>query len=92
MVGVKNEREMERVLKALANKRRLAALHFVKTKKEVSVGDISEHLQLSFKATSKHLAVLFNAGIMDKEQRSVQMIFSVSPNLPEAAARILSLL
>ena len=89
---IRNERELERVLKALANKRRLVALAFIASKKEGSVGEISEHIKLSFKATSKHLAVLFHAGILDKEQRSAQMFFLLSRDLPEAAARILKLL
>jgi len=91
-MAIKNERELERVLKALANKRRLNILAFLSAKKEASVGQISEHLKLSFKATSKHLSVLFGAGVVDKEQRSVQVIFSLADKLPEAASKTLQLL
>ena len=79
-------------MKALANRRRLVSLRIIKQQKEISVGDLAEQLKLSFKATSKHLAVLTGAGILDKEQRSSQMFFSISQYLPEAAKRIISLL
>ena len=52
------EKEMERVLKALANRRRLAMVSFLKKKKEASVGDVAEALRLSVKATSKHLNLM----------------------------------
>ncbi len=87
-----SEKEMERVLKALANRRRLAILDYIRQKKEASVGVVAEHMKLSFKATSKHLALLVAAGALDKEQRSSQMFFRLAPDMPEAARRILSLI
>ena len=74
-------KELERILKALANKRRLAIIKYLKKEKEATVGDISEKIKLSFKATSKHLGVLANADIVEKEQRSLQMWYSLSPTL-----------
>ena len=90
-VGAK-EKELERVLKALANRRRLAILVFLKKQKEASVGRIAEELKLSIKATSKHLALLAGVGILDKEQRSTQVFFSVAPDSPEASKRVMHLL
>ncbi|MEK9176953.1 MAG: metalloregulator ArsR/SmtB family transcription factor [Patescibacteria group bacterium] len=86
------EKEMEKVMKALANRRRLLILKFLKKQKESSVGDIAEEIKLSFKATSKHLSVLSNAGIVDREQRSLQMFYSLVAHIPESARRIISLL
>lgn len=86
------EKEFERVLKALANKRRLAIVVYLKHKKEAAVTDIAEHLNLSFKATSKHISILVAAGILEKEQRSKLMISSITHNLPEVAHQILILL
>lgn len=71
-------RDLERILKALANKRRLSIVKYLKKKKESTVGDIAEEIKLSFKATSKHLAVLYNADIVDREQRSLQMFYKLS--------------
>jgi len=63
-------KKMEKILKALANSRRLAILKFLKKNKEASVNDISETIKLSFKATSKHLAILFQSNILEREQKS----------------------
>ncbi len=71
-------KELERQLKALANRRRLAIVKFLKKEKEATVGDIAETIKLSFKATSKHLGVLAAADIVDKEQRSLQMWYRLS--------------
>jgi len=82
------EREIERVLKALANRRRLAIVKFLKKRGEKMVGDISEEIKLSFKATSKHLGLLYAADIVEKEQRSLQMFYRLSPQLHPVAKHI----
>ena len=64
---------MEFNLKALANRRRLAIITFVKIKREVTVGEIAEEIKLSFRSTSKHLGILAAAGILEKKQRSAQV-------------------
>ena len=82
-------REYEKILKALANKRRLQIVKFLKEKKEANVGEIADHIKLSFKATSKHLAVLSGADIVEKEQRSLSAFYSLVPKqLPMAHAII----
>lgn len=48
-------KEYERILKALANRRRLAILRHIRREKEARVGDIASAIRLSFKATSRHL-------------------------------------
>ena len=75
-----NTKDTEKILKVLANKRRLAIIGFLKRKQEARVGDIADEIRISFKATSKHLAQLFNADIVDREQRSLQMFYRLSPN------------
>ena len=73
-----NTREIEKVLKVLANKRRLAIILYLKKKKELKVGDIADEIKISFKATSKHLSMLFNADILEREQRGLQMWYKLS--------------
>ena len=86
------EKELERSLKALANKRRLAIIRFIKKEKEVSVGDTADEIKLSFNATSKHLGILASANILEKEQRGLQMFYRISDDLPEVVRRVISLL
>ena len=81
-------RNLERILKALANKRRLEIVRSLKHNKELSVGEIADLIKLSIKATSKHLSVLYNVDIVDKEQRSLQMFYKLSNNLHHIAKHI----
>lgn len=85
-------KELEKILKALANRRRLAILKYLKTKKEAPVAEIAHEIKLSFKATSKHLGVLSVVDVVDKEQRSLQMFYRLADNQKLSAKRILDLL
>lgn len=76
-------KETEKILKALANRRRLAILKFLSKTTKASVGDIAKEIKLSFKATSKHLGILRAADIIEREQVSLLMYYSL--NRPPAA-------
>lgn len=60
-------REIERQCKALANRRRLAILKYLKDKPRASVGEIACQINLSFRSTSKHLTVLRAADALETE-------------------------
>ena len=85
-------KEYEKILKALANRRRLEILRYLKESKEANVGDIAKHIKLSFKSTSRHLAVLFGSDIVEKEQRNVLVFYSLAPKFPPIARNIVSFL
>ena len=76
-------KEIENILKALANRRRLTILKLLKNQREVSVGQIAENIRLSFKATSKHLNILAKVNLLEKEQRSLTVFYSLSPDLKQ---------
>lgn len=80
---MKKEVELERQLKALANRRRLAILNFLRRRKEASVGEVAGAIALSFTSTSKHLNILERAGFIEKEQRSLQVFYRVTPEAPD---------
>lgn len=71
-------KELERTLKALANKRRLAIIRLLKRNKEASVSEIAETIDLSFRSTSRHLAILFSANIVDKRQQSIEVYYRLA--------------
>lgn len=85
-------KELERILKALANRRRLAVLVYLKRNREAAVAEIADEINLSFKATSKHLGVLAAVDIVDKEQRSAQVFYRLASKQKPSARHILSLL
>jgi DNA-binding transcriptional ArsR family regulator len=74
-------KKFERILKSLANRRRLAILKFLNSVKEANVSKIAEVINLSFKATSKHLGMLANLDILEKEQRSLEMYYRLAKEL-----------
>ena len=85
------EKELEKVLKALANRRRLAILKYLKGRHQASVGEIAGAIKLSFRATSKHLAILSAVDILDKEQHGLQIYYRLADSLPPSATPIISL-
>ena len=84
------EKEYEKILKALANHRRLKIVIYIKDKKMATVGTLASHIKLSFKSTSKHLVVLYSAGILEKEQKNLSMLYSIAEPLPKLAKQILN--
>jgi DNA-binding transcriptional ArsR family regulator len=87
-----NEKELEKIFKSLANKRRIAILKFLKKSNRVSVGEIAQAIKLSFKATSKHLMILLNADILEKEQEGLVVFYFISKNVRSIVARLLSII
>jgi len=85
-------RELEKILKALASRRRLAILKYLKEEREASVGEISGEIKVSFKATSKHLAILTAADIVERDQRGLQMFYRIAANPKSVIRVVLSLL
>ena len=86
------EKELEKNFKALANKRRLMIIKFIRKSGRVSVGEIASAIKLSFKATSKHLMILANADILEKEQVSLTMLYSMSKTPSPLMSKLLSIL
>ena len=74
------EKELEKIMKALANKRRILILRFLKNKGKASVGNIAEEIKLSFKSTSRHLQILTKTDILDKDQVNLSMLYYLSKN------------
>lgn len=86
------DKELEKIFKALANRRRLLILNFLKKKKRANVGEIAEAIKLSFKSTSRHLNVLISAGILDKEQSSLYVFYSFSSEQNEVLKIVLGII
>ena len=86
------DKELEKILKALANRRRLAIIRFLKKGKPATVTTIAEEIRLSFRSTSKHLAVLAAAGIVEKDQHGLNMYYGIATPLPPIARRVVEIL
>ncbi|MEK7601736.1 MAG: metalloregulator ArsR/SmtB family transcription factor [Patescibacteria group bacterium] len=78
--------ELEKVLKALANRRRLAIVRYLLSRKNASVGEIAGHLRLSMAATSRHLRQLAHSDLVSTEQVSTVVNYSLSKDTSLIAA------
>ena len=73
-------RDLEKVLKALANERRLRIVGFLLKNKKADVTEISENINLSFRSTSKHLYLLKQSDIVEIEHKSLHSYYSLIVN------------
>jgi len=83
-------KKTERVLKALANLKRLCIIKALKDSDEKFVGEIADDINLSIRATSKHLKILSAVDIVEKEQRGPQIFYTLSPNLDSISKHIVT--
>ncbi len=85
-------KKLEKILKAFGNTSRLKIVAFLKKKGSVSVIEISAGTKCSYKATSKHLSILFQADIVDREQKGYEMVYRIADDLDPQTKTILSLI
>lgn len=91
-MGEVSEKQLEKILKALANRRRIMILKFIKKSSRASVGEVADAIKLSFKATSKHLMILANADVLEKEQVSLTMLYFLPKNNNPVISKFLSII
>ena len=82
----------ERVLKALANRRRLSIFLYLQRVERAPVGFIAKEIRLSLKATSKHLGIMYAADLVDKEQIALSVVYRLKTPLHPVTKSILHML
>lgn len=65
-------------LKAVANERRVRILRMLSKEGEMSVSQISQRINLSFKSTSRHLLRLEDVGLVKRRQDSLWVYYSIN--------------
>jgi len=83
-------KELEKLLKCLANNRRLLIIKLLKKYPNLTVGQISGVMKLSFRATSRHLNNLYKQSIVEKRQKSLNMHYSLSKTTNQVIETITS--
>jgi len=78
-----NSKEITKVFKAMGNDRRFSILKHLHQKKELTVSQIAEFINLSFKSTSRHLAVLAGANLIEARQVNLNRFYSISSIAPK---------
>ncbi len=85
-------RKVEKLIKALANQRRLQIIKFLNHGKPATVGEIAEELHLSMPAVSKHLALLAREGIVDYNKRGSLIYYELDEDPGRIVDEVLALL
>jgi len=70
-------RNVINIFKALGNERRFLIVAYLLKNKELTVGEISKLIDLSFRSTSKHLTVLMNMDLVQGKQVSINKFYSI---------------
>ena len=68
-----------KILKSLANPRRLQIVLLLKKQRNLNVAAVAERLDLSFRSTSKHLLNLEGAGLIERKHQSREVFYLLSP-------------
>lgn len=74
-----------KILKALANEKRMEILDLLENNNDLCVFDIAKKIHLHFKSTSKHLQKLVEAGLIERSRDGLY----VKHELREAVKRLL---
>jgi len=80
---------IEHLLKALANPRRLAILKMLSERKESSVTKIARRINLSVRSTSKHLLLLRRAEVLERRQISLVAWYRLAPGVHDIVRVVL---
>jgi DNA-binding transcriptional ArsR family regulator len=78
-----------KLFKVLANPRRLKIMQILLTKERLSVSTISHQISLSFKSTSRHLSLLENAGLIEREQEGLFAFYKIIKDLKTPFKKLL---
>ncbi len=86
-----DDRELVRVLKALADPSRLRMIQEIATAGELSCGQVAEHFDVSQPTISHHLKILQDAGVLIMRQEGKHHFISVNHALLGQVAGLLPL-
>lgn len=84
-------KKLNRLLKSLANERRIKILSILLQEGETTVGDLSQKINLSFKSTSKHLNLLEKVGLLDRRTGGSYAFYAIDKERRNLIKFILSL-
>ncbi len=82
----------EEFIYVLSDQTRLRCLLLLQAKDECCVCDFSHALQVTQPKISRHLAILRGAGIVSDRRAGAWIYYSLHPNLPAWAYRLLSVI
>ncbi len=83
-------KELELLLKALANRRRLAIIQTLLRERELPVTEVAGVIKLSLTSTSKHLNLLHRLDVVDRRQENLVVYYRLANPLPSPVKKLIS--
>jgi DNA-binding transcriptional ArsR family regulator len=80
-----DDRQIIRILKALAEPNRFRMVQAIAAAGELSCGEVGSHFKLSQPTISHHLKVLADAGILDARREGQHAVMSINHKVLEEA-------
>lgn len=71
-------RNLAKKFKALSNERRLHVIKLLLKHKKLTVGEIADKINLSFRSTSRHLKILEATSFVNWQHVGLNMYYSIS--------------
>ena len=85
-------KKLEEIFKSVGSHRRLRIINVLFPDKELSVLDIADLIELSFRSTSKHLIKLEKSGYLHSRQAGFHKLYRIDPDPSETVEKILQLI
>ena len=79
MSSIKNFRQLERIVRGFASRRRLQILDLLKREPELSVEEITEKLKIGYNNASDHVRKLAIAGLVMKRNEGSAVRHKLTP-------------
>lgn len=76
------------IFKALANINRLKIIQLLANRMAMTVSDISDELEISFRGTSQHLIILHGLDILTSQGKDGHVYYGYNRNLPNDIKKI----
>ena len=73
-----NLKEMEKIIKALADKNRLRIIYLLNGKRDICVCEITDIIGLSQPTISSHLRLLENAGLVESDKDGLWVNYNIN--------------
>ena len=80
---MKNIKRFTQIFKVFSNINRVKIVLILSKKEAMSVSEFAEELDISFKATSKHLIILDRFDILDSRGKLGHVFYSLNADIPK---------
>lgn len=78
-----------KLFKAFANISRLKIIVLLSKEKELAVTEIAKRIHVTIKGTSQHLQILAGLGIVDRDGRAGQVLYSLDKHMDSRARALI---